>query len=93
MYNKSVKEKELEKIFKALANRRRLAILTFLKKKKQANVGEIAEEIKLSFKSTSRHLNVLASSGILDKEQSSLYSVYSFSTEQNETLRKILNVI
>ncbi|MFZ2484392.1 MAG: metalloregulator ArsR/SmtB family transcription factor [Minisyncoccia bacterium] len=88
-----MKEKELEKIFKALANRRRLAILTLLKKKKQANVGEIAEAIKLSFKSTSRHLSVLVSSGILDREQSSLYSVYSFSAEQSEILRKILNVI
>lgn len=93
MYDKSMKEKELEKIFKALANRRRLAILTLLKKKKQANVGEIAEAIKLSFKSTSRHLSVLVSSGILDREQSSLYSVYSFSAEQSEILRKILNVI
>ena len=88
-----MKEKELERVFKALANKRRLSILTFLKKKKQANVGEIAEVIKLSFKSTSRHLGVLASSGILDREQSSLYSIYSFSTEQSEVLRKILNVI
>jgi len=88
-----MKEKELEKVFKSLANRRRLAILAFLKKKKQANVGEIAGEIKLSFKSTSRHLGVLASSGILDKEQSSLYSIYSFSNEPNETLKKILNLL
>ncbi len=88
-----MKEKELEKIFKSLANRRRLAILTFLKQKKRANVGEIAKEIKLSFKSTSRHLSILSSSGILDKEQGGLYWFYSFSTEQSEILKKILNVI
>lgn len=88
-----MKDKELEKIFKALANRRRLLILNFLKKKKRANVGEIAEAIKLSFKSTSRHLNVLTSAGILDKEQSSLYVFYSFSSEQNEVLKIVLGII
>mgnify|MGYP001266173754 CR=1 FL=1 len=85
-------EKELEKIFKALANRRRLTILSFIKKKKQANVGEISEAIKLSFKSTSRHLNILVSAGILDKEQNGLFSVHSFSTEQSEILKKILSL-
>ena len=92
-YNVIMKEKELERIFKALANRRRLAIIFFIRKKKQANVGEIAEAIKLSFKSTSRHLSILVSSGILDREQNSLYSIYSFSTDQSETVRNILSVI
>ena len=88
-----MKEKELEKIFKALGNRRRLAIITFIKKKKRANVGEIAESIKLSFKSTSRHLAVLSSAEILEKEQSSLYNFYSFSSDQGEIVKKILTLI
>jgi DNA-binding transcriptional ArsR family regulator len=87
-----MKEKELEKIFKALANRRRLAAISFIRKKKQANVGEIAEAIKLSFKSTSRHLNILRSSGILDREQSSLYVIYSISNEQSDILKKVFNL-
>ena len=88
-----MKEKELEKIFKALANRRRLAILSFLKKNKQANVGEIAEAIKLSFKSTSRHLRVLVSVEILEREQSGLFSIYSFSNDASETLRRVLTLL
>ena len=88
-----MKEKELERVFKALANKRRLAILSFLRKKKRANVGEIAEAIKLSFRSTSRHLSVLTLSGILEKEQNSLYVVYSFSDVQNDILRKIFDVL
>ncbi len=51
-------ERELEKQLKALANRRRLAILKYLKSKREASVGDIAEEINLSFKSTSKHLAV-----------------------------------
>ena len=88
-----MKEKELERIFKALANKRRLAVISFIKKKKQANVGEIAEAIKLSFKSTSRHLGVLASAGVLDKEQNKLFSIYSFPTDQPPALIKVLSVI
>ena len=87
------KERELERIFKALANRRRLSILSFLRKKKQANVGEIAGAIKLSFKSTSKHLNILISCGILDKEQNNLYVSYSFLSEPDEMVRKILAIL
>jgi DNA-binding transcriptional ArsR family regulator len=72
-----MKERELERVFKALANKRRLAILLFIRKRKQANVGEVAEAIKLSFKSTSKHLSILASAGLLDRDQKSLYSFYS----------------
>ena len=61
--------KELQKILKALANRRRLAILKFLKSNRTVNVSQIAEEINLSFKSTSRHLAILLARDILEKEQ------------------------
>lgn len=69
--------KEHERILKALANRRRLAIVIFLKKKREATVGEIAEQIKLSFTSTSKHLNILSRTDILDKRQIGL-KVYYF---------------
>jgi len=67
----SQKDKELEKVLKALANRRRLAILRCIVKEKQVNVGRMAEELKLSFKSTSRHLALLVAAGVLEKEQRS----------------------
>jgi len=62
-------EKELEKVLKALANKRRLAILKFIKKSNRASVGEIAGAIKLSFKATSKHLLILSNVDILEKEQ------------------------
>ncbi|MEK7176744.1 MAG: metalloregulator ArsR/SmtB family transcription factor [Patescibacteria group bacterium] len=86
-----MKEKELEKIFKALGNRRRLLILIFIKKRKKANVGEISEAIKLSFKSTSRHLSILVSAGILEKDQFGLFSIYSLSEEMGDMLKRILS--
>lgn len=48
--------KEYERILKALANRRRLAILRHIRREKEARVGDIASAIRLSFKATSRHL-------------------------------------
>ena len=68
--------KSTEKILKALANQRRLAIVSFLKTKSSATVGEIAEEIDLSFKATSKHLDILRSAEILDKKQRSLQAFY-----------------
>lgn len=72
--------KILEKSLKALANKRCLAILKYLKSRKEASVGQIAEEIKLSFKATSKHVGILFAADILEKEQRSLYVVYSIAT-------------
>lgn len=63
---------ELERNLKALANKRRLAILKYLKRVSKSSVGDVASEIGLSFKATSRHLGVLTNAGILEKEQEGL---------------------
>jgi DNA-binding transcriptional ArsR family regulator len=75
--NEKENEKELEKELKALANRRRLAIIRYLKKCHRASVSDIAEEIKLSFKSTSRHLGILAAVDVVQRDQQSLNVFYS----------------
>ena len=69
-------ERELEKVLKALANKRRVAILKYLKHIGRASVGEIANNIKLSFKATSKHLMILANVDIVEKEQESLMMFY-----------------
>ena len=79
--------KDLERILKACANRRRLEILKFLKRHRRASVSEIAAEIDLSFKSTSRHLSVLRAANILDREQIGL-EVYYYIAEPIEVTAK-----
>ena len=69
-------EVEMEKILKAVANRRRLAILKILYGKNEMSVGAIAKQIKISFRSTSKHLAILYSVGLLKKEQRSLSIFY-----------------
>jgi len=85
-----MKDKELESNLKALANRRRLSILRFVKKSKEASVGDIASEINLSFKSTSRHLSVLFSAGILEREQRSLQVFYKLTPDIPEPMRHLI---
>ena len=85
--------KHLEKISKALANRRRLAILKFLKRNGKAPVAEIAEEIGISFKSTSKHLIILSSVDIVEKEQKSLQMFYSINNHQHEIIKTTLRFL
>lgn len=68
--------KELEKTLKALANKRRLTIVKYLKDNREASVAEIASAIKLSFKATSKHLRILAAADIVESEQRSLQAFY-----------------
>jgi DNA-binding transcriptional ArsR family regulator len=85
--------KETEKILKALANRRRLMILIYLHKVNKASVGEIAREIKLSFKATSKHLRILANANLLEREQISLTMLYFLAVPINPILKSTLNVL
>ncbi len=68
--------KQLEKIFKGLANRRRLAIIRLLGRKKEVSVADIARGINLSFTATSKHLGILRQLDILDRRQESLTVYY-----------------
>lgn len=83
--------KHLEKPLKALANRRRLAILRYIKKSRQATVSDIAEEIRLSFKSTSRHLAILRSADLLEREQKSRLAYYRLSEDTRTVIKNVID--
>ena len=82
--------KELEKNLKALANKRRLLILKHLKKIKEAPVADIAKEIKLSFKATSKHLHILCATDILEKDQRSKQVFYSLSPSLKSVVKNVI---
>ena len=88
-----MKEVELERPLKALANRRRLAILKFLRVRREAPVGDIAERIRLSFKSTSKHLAVLAGAGIVDRDQRSLQMFYRISSGAPVPAKAVISLL
>lgn len=72
--------KELVKIFKAMGNERRFLILKNLFQKKELTVSQIAELIHLSFRSTSRHLAVLAGANLIEARHVNLNRFYSISS-------------
>lgn len=85
--------KTLEKYLKALANKRRLAILKHLKKIKEATVGEISELINLSFKSTSRHLSVLFGADLVEREQRSTEVYYCLEASYPLAIKTIIQIL
>ena len=84
---------QTERVLKALANRRRLSILKYLNKRPGAKVGDIASEIKLSFKSTSRHLTVLLSADVVEREQVSLEMHYRICAPFHPVLKTIISIL
>lgn len=81
--------KNIEKILKGLANRRRLSIIKYLLNEEEATVANIAENINLSFKATSKHLLILRQLDIIDSRQQSLSVFYRVS----DTLPRIVKDI
>ena len=84
---------KLERVLKALAKRRRLAIVAFLKTRKEAPVWEIADHIGLSFKATSKHLGVLTAVDIVDREQRSLEMFYRLEKSQPDGSKQIVSLL
>lgn len=84
---------ELNEELKILADINRLGILKFLKKRKTASVGEIADNLKISFKATSKHLLFLVRKEILINKRDGPFVMYYFSNNLSPTIQSILDLI
>ena len=85
--------RDFERPLKALANRRRLSILQLLKREREATVGDIAASIRLSFRSTSRHLAILAAADIVGREQRGVEVFYHLARDQHSIVRSIITLL
>lgn len=81
------------KILKALANSKRMEILNLLSKEKDLNVAEIAKEIKLHFKSTSKHLQKLAEAGLVIRTQNGFRAEYNLKEKIEQIIKGINKLI
>lgn len=70
-------EDELVEIFKALADKTRLEIVTFLAKKGEVACGEISERFPLSQPTMSHHYSKLKQAGILHIREEGVKHFYS----------------
>lgn len=83
----------MEKQLKALANKKRLEILAYLKKEKKASVWEIADKIDLSLKSTSRHLAILRSVDLVKGSYVGKEKIYCLESISDQPSKYILGML
>ncbi len=81
----------MERLLRAFANKRRLMILGLLKERKKMSVTELAYGIKLSLRSTSRHLSVLSHADLVDREQRGLTVFYTIAPKLDKLAKDILH--
>ncbi len=70
----------LDRIFHALSDQTRRAILASLAKG-EATVGELAKPHKMSLAAVSKHLSVLASAGLIDRTRVGSFQVVNLRAE------------
>jgi DNA-binding transcriptional ArsR family regulator len=85
--------RELEKQLKALANRRRLEIIKIIRKSSACDVSTISDKLKLSFKSTSKHLAVLYGADMVEREQRGVQMFYRIASNPSPALTPILKLL
>ncbi len=84
---------ELGKLFKIFSNKYRLQIIVFLKNKKEASVGEIADNLTASFQAVSKHLAVLEKAGILTSRYDGSFVMYKILDNLPDVINKLLNFV
>ena len=80
-------------MLKIFANEHRVAILIFLKNKGERSVGDIADNIKASFGTTSKHLLFLSEKGILTRRYDGPFVLYGISKNISETIKSIITKV
>ena len=65
----SKESRKLERIFKGVANHRRIDILFLIKKQPEINLGEISEYLKCNLKTIAEHTRRLVIAGLVNKKR------------------------
>jgi len=85
--------KETVQILKALANERRLKILRILNNDPGKSVSDLAGDIHLSFKATSRHLQKLKDARLVLSEQRNTNQHYYLCKEISPIVKGLINSV
>ena len=77
-------------VFRALANVNRLKILQMLSGGHTMTVGDIAQELEISFKAVSNHLAILKNLDVLEARGAAGHVFYSLNPKLPDDFRKVL---
>ena len=92
MVNRINMSKRWVNIFKALGNINRIKIIQMLANGESLSVTDIAGKIKVSIKSTSRHLMILRNLELLDGEGKNGHVFYSINKNAPEDFKKAVKL-
>ncbi|MEK9167752.1 MAG: metalloregulator ArsR/SmtB family transcription factor [Patescibacteria group bacterium] len=84
--------RKMERIMKGAANHRRLQILDLLRKKPELSVDEIADALKINFKTASEHIRRLAIAGLVMKRNEGNFVRHKL-TLRGQTILKFLRIL
>lgn len=89
--NKTERKKlnTLERVFKGVANRKRIAILEIIDKNPDYNLDEIAKSLKTNYQTTAEHVRRIRAAGLINDH----YKGRSKSYELSPFGKKILKII
>jgi len=82
-----------ERLLKILASQKRLQILLFLQKNQHATVNDIAEAIHLKPQATSKHLRLLALTGMVKTKKRGLFVTYRLALQQTPLVKQVLRCL
>ena len=84
--------RQLERITKGFANHRRIEILELLKKEPELSVNNIADRLKINFKTASEHIRRLAIAGLVLKRNQGA-SVRHKLSDRGDVILKFLRIL
>lgn len=87
------KEKQIEKFLKALASTPRIRIMKYLATMHYASVGAIADATGQTFKTTSKHLDILLQENIIHTEKQGLHHVSVLSKNSVQWKKQLINAV
>lgn len=82
----------LERIVKGFANHRRIEILGLLASKPELSVAEIAEQLRINFKTASEHIRRLAIAGLVLKRSDGVHVRHKL-TSRGDSILKFLRIL
>jgi len=80
------------RLFKVLGNQKRLDIVKLLLRKEKLSVEAISKKLRSSYKSTSKHLLILESIGLVKRTQDRWWGFYSLKKSVRENIKKIITI-
>jgi len=92
VYKNKKSYRELERLVRGFANHRRIQIMELLKNDPELSVFEIAEDLKINYKTASDHIRRLAIAGLVLKRYAGL-NVRHKLTERGKSILLFLRIL